>query len=85
VLFRSLKDKLESFNWFVIEIDGHNIEELISACDMAKSVTQRPTVIITHTIPGEGVKFMENRYEWHGRIPTKAEAVKAKEELSSLI
>lgn len=81
----SLRDKLESFNWFVIEIDGHNIEEIISACNMAKSITQRPTVIITHTIPGEGVKFMENRYEWHGKIPTKAEAKKAKEELSSII
>jgi len=81
----NLKDKLESFNWFVIEIDGHNIEEIISACNMAKSVTQRPTVIIAHTIPGEGVKFMENKYEWHGRTPTKAQAIKAKEELSSLI
>ncbi len=81
----SLRDKLESFNWFVIEIDGHNIEEIISACNMAKSITQRPTVIITHTIPGEGVKLMENRYEWHGKIPTKAQARRAKEELSSII
>ncbi len=81
----NLKDKLESFNWFVIEIDGHNIEEIISACKMAKSITQRPTVIIAHTIPGEGVKFMENKYQWHGKVPSKIEAKEAKEELSSII
>jgi len=81
----SLKSKLESFNWFVLEIDGHNIEEIVNACNMAKSVTQRPTVIIAHTIPGEGVKFMENKFEWHGRIPTKKEAKEAKEELRSII
>ncbi|NMB91787.1 transketolase [candidate division WWE3 bacterium] len=80
-----LKDKLESFNWFVIEIDGHNIQEIISACRMAKSVNQRPTAIIAHTIPGEGVKFMENKYEWHGKIPTRSQARQAKEELSSII
>ncbi|MBW6441564.1 transketolase [Patescibacteria group bacterium] len=81
----NLKDKLESFNWYVIEIDGHNIEEIISACKMAKSITQRPTVIIAHTIPGEGVDFMENKYQWHGRVPTKKEAVEAKEKLNSII
>jgi len=80
-----LKDKLESFNWFVIEINGHNIQEIISACRMAKSVNQRPTAIIAHTIPGEGVKFMENKYEWHGKIPTRSQARQAKEELSSII
>jgi len=81
----NLKSKLESFNWYVLEIDGHNIEEIVNACNMAKSVTQRPTVIIAHTIPGEGVKFMENKFEWHGRIPTKKEAKEAKEELRSII
>jgi len=81
----NLRDKLESFNWYVIEIDGHNIEEIISACKMANSITQRPTAIIAHTIPGEGVKFIENKYQWHGRVPNKKEAIKAKEELRSII
>lgn len=81
----NLRDKLESFNWFVIEIDGHNIEEIVSACKMAKSINQRPTAIIAHTIPGEGVGFMENRYQWHGRAPSKKEALMAREELRSLI
>lgn len=80
-----LKDKLESFNWFVIEINGHSIEEIISACNMAKSINQRPTVIIAHTIPGEGVDFMENKYQWHGKVPNKSEAQEAKEKLSSII
>jgi len=80
----NLKEKLESFNWFVIEIDGHNIEEIISACNMAKTISQRPSVIIAHTIPGEGVKFMEYKFEWHGKIPDKKEAEKALEELRSL-
>ena len=38
---------------------------------MAKSITQRPTVIIAHTIPGEGVGFMKNKYQWHGKVPNK--------------
>ncbi len=81
----NLKDKLESFNWFVIEINGHSIEEIISACKMAKSITQRPTAIIAHTIPGEGIEFMENNYKWHGKVPNKKEAIAAKEELQSII
>ena len=81
----NLKDKLESFNWFVIEINGHSIEEIISACKMAKSITQRPTAIIAHTIPGEGIEFMENNYKWHGKVPSKKEAIAAKEELRSII
>ena len=80
-----LKEKLESFNWFVVEINGHSIEEIISACKMAKSITQRPTAIIAHTIPGEGIEFMENNYKWHGKVPNKKEAIAAKEELQSII
>ena len=81
----NLKNKLESFNWHVLEVGGHNIEEIINACNMAKSITQRPTVIIAHTTPGEGVGFMENNYQWHGKVPNNKESVQAKEELSSII
>jgi transketolase len=79
-----LRAKLEAFNWFVLEIDGHNIEEIISACKMAVSVSQRPTAIIAHTIPGKGVSFMENKFEWHGKPPTKIQARKAVKELKTL-
>jgi len=80
----SLRDKLEAFNWFVLEIDGHNMEEIINACNMAKAVAQRPTAIIAHTIPGKGVDFMENRFEWHGRPPNKKEAAEALKQLRTM-
>lgn len=80
----NLHHKLESFNWYVIEIDGHNTLEIINACNLAKSVTQRPTAIIAHTIPGKGVDFMEKKYQWHGKIPNTEEAHKALQELRTL-
>ena len=62
----NLKVKYEAFNWHVLEVDGHNIREIIDACNEAKAIYERPTVIIAHTIPGKGVDFMENRFEFHG-------------------
>lgn len=64
-----LKAKWESFGWHVLEIDGHNIESIIDACAMARSVADRPTVIIAHTIPGKDVGYMEYDYRWHGMPP----------------
>ncbi len=78
-----LREKYEAFNWNVLEIDGHNIEEIIDACSQAKAVHQKPTLIIAHTIPGKGVSFMENKYEWHGKAPDKEEARKALKELKA--
>ena len=80
----NLRDKLEAFNWFVLEIDGHNMEEIINACNMAKAVAQRPTAIIAHTIPGKGVDFMENKFEWHGKPPNKKEAAEALKQLRTM-
>ncbi|MEK7478300.1 MAG: transketolase [Patescibacteria group bacterium] len=79
-----LKEKFESFKWHVIEIDGHNIEQFIDATNEAKAIHDKPTMIIAHTIPGKGVSFMENDYTWHGKPPTKEEAVKALNELRTL-
>lgn len=79
-----LRDKLESFNWYVIEVDGHNIEEIINACNMAKAVAQRPTAIIAHTIPGKGVDFMQYQFDWHGKTPNQQEAKTALKQLRSL-
>ncbi len=61
--------KWEAFNWHVIEIDGHNLRDIISACDEAKAIVEKPVVIIAHTIPGKGVDFMEYDYRWHGMSP----------------
>ncbi|MEX2054227.1 MAG: transketolase [Candidatus Colwellbacteria bacterium] len=79
-----LKEKYEAFNWNVIEIDGHNFEQIISAFNEAKAITYQPTLIIAHTIPGKGVSFMEGKYEWHGKPPTKEEEQKALKELRTL-
>lgn len=72
-----LREKLESFNWHVIEIDGHNFEEIVNACNMAKAIVERPVAIIAHTIPGKDVEFMEYKFEWHGKPPSKDEAKNA--------
>jgi transketolase len=61
-----LAAKWTAFGWHVIEIDGHNMQAIISACSLAKAIVERPTVIIAHTIPGKGVDFMEYDYHWHG-------------------
>lgn len=73
--------KWKAFGWHVIEIDGHNIKSVIDAVDMAKAVTNRPTVIIAYTIPGKGVDFMEYDYKWHGVAPNAEQAEKALAEL----
>jgi transketolase len=79
-----LIDKYKAFNWHVLDIDGHNIEEIIDATNHARAVYERPTVIICHTIPGKGVSFMEGLPEWHGKPPSKDQAKKALHELRTL-
>ncbi|MCF7843325.1 transketolase [Candidatus Gracilibacteria bacterium] len=80
----SLKDKLESFNFHVVEIDGHNFKDIVQAVGMAKSTLDRPTVIIAHTIPGKGVTAFEGDYRWHGKAPSIEEGKSALKELRSL-
>jgi len=79
-----LKGKWESFGWHVQEIDGNNIESVIDACSMARSITNRPSVIIAHTIPGKGVPFMEYDYHWHGMPPNSEQAKEALKKLRTL-
>ena len=61
--------KWQAFGWHVIEIDGHNIEQIVTACGEAKAIFERPVVIIAHTIPGKGVDYMERDPVWHGMPP----------------
>ncbi len=79
----NLRAKYEAFNWHVLEIDGHNMQEIIDSFNEAKAIFEKPTMIIAHTIPGKGVSFMENKYEWHGKPPNKEEAKLALEELKA--
>lgn len=76
-----LVDKWQAFGWHTIEIDGHNMRQILEACDEAKTIKNKPTIIIAHTIKGKGVSFMENVVDFHGRAPTKEEAEKALREL----
>jgi len=80
----SLKDKLESFNWHVQEIDGHNIAGIVAALEHAQSIFHQPSVIILNTIPGKGVDFMENKVEWHGKPPNDVDAIEALKNLKSV-
>ena len=79
-----LSDKWKSFGWHVLQVDGNNVENFIDACQMARAVTEQPTVIIAYTIPGKGVDFMENDYHWHGKAPNKEEAERALRQLEVL-
>ena len=80
----SLSDKWRTWNWHVIEIDGHNIEEIADAFETAKAIFGKPTVIIAHTIAGKGVPEFERDYRWHGKPPNKEEGEMAIKELRTL-
>ncbi len=79
-----LAKKYESFGWQVFEVDGNNIRTFVDIVREAIAIHEKPTVIIAHTIPGKGVDFMENKFEWHGKPPNADEAKKAISELRTL-
>ena len=78
-----LQDKFEAFNWHATTIDGHSIDEFLTAVDTAWNTPARPSVIIARTVPGKGVSFMEAKYEWHGIAPSREQAEEALAELST--
>jgi len=77
----SLVDKWKSFNFAILEIDGHNIRQVLEALDMAKEIHSQPTVIIAHTTKGKGISFMENKAKWHGLAPDNQQYAQAIVEL----
>jgi len=79
-----LKAKWEAFGWYVIDIDGNNIEAIIDACAMGRAIVEKPIMIIAHTVPGMGVDFMEYDFHWHGAPPNHEEAKKALHDLRTL-
>lgn len=79
-----LKEKFASFNWQVLEVNGHDFNDVNNAVEEAKAEFNKPTVIIAHTIPGKGVDFIERKYEWHGKPPTPKEGEEALRELRTL-
>jgi len=74
--------KFEAFGWNVIEVNGHDINQVIDSLKQAQSVKGKPTMIIAHTIKGKGVSFMENTAEFHGKAPNPEQLEKALKELA---
>lgn len=80
----NLVHKWTSFNWDVHEVDGENFKEINNAIEKAKDKKDKPSVIIAHTTPGNGVKMFENNYHWHGSVPNKEQGIQALNELEEL-
>jgi transketolase len=78
-----MADKWRAFNWATLQIDGHNVRQILEALDEAAHIHDRPTVIIAHTTKGKGCSFMEGQSKWHGRAPSDGELACALEELSN--
>jgi transketolase len=78
-----LRDALEAFGWRVREIDGHDPEAIVAACEQARGAAGagRPTAILATTVKGRGLSFTEGRFEWHSRVVTADEAAAARREL----
>ena len=76
-----IDEKFKSFGFQIINIDGHDIEEIIKAFEVAKNVKGKPTCIIAKTIKGKGVSFMENKAEWHGKAPSEEQYIQAMKEI----
>ena len=73
--------KIESFGFEVININGHDMNEILSAFNKARENKGKPTAIIAKTIKGKGIKFMENQVGWHGKSPNEEQYKNALEEL----
>ncbi len=73
--------KWQAFGWHTLDIDGHDLDQIMSACQEAEKIKGKPTIIVARTIKGKGVSFMENNVAFHGKAPTREEAERALKEL----
>lgn len=78
-----LDDKLKAFGWNVVEIDGHDLNQIVDALEQSKT-SDKPFAIIANTVKGKGVSFMENNAGWHGKAPSDEQLEQALEELSAV-
>lgn len=76
-----IAERWRAFGWHVLEIDGHDMEEILGALDKASRVSGKPTMIIAHTVKGKGVSYMEGTLSFHGKAPSKDEVSKAHTEI----
>lgn len=79
-----LRQKYEAFNWHVLEINGHNFEEIVNAYETAQAIYEKPVVIIAHNIAGKGVDFMEFSYPWHSKTFKPEEVTESLNQLRTL-
>ena len=80
-----LAAKWEAFGWHTQEIDGHDLTQICQAFDIAKAVSNKPTMIIAHTVKGKGISFMEDDNNWHYRTPNAEELAAALAELQEVV
>jgi transketolase len=73
--------KWEAFGWHVVEIDGHDMAQVVSALEASRAVAGQPAMIVAHTVKGKGVSFMENNPLWHGTAPDDRQAARALAEI----
>ncbi|MBQ9902106.1 MAG: transketolase [Clostridia bacterium] len=78
-----IPEKFQAFGWNTVEIDGHDFDQIESAVAQAKSVPDKPTAVIMHTVKGKGVSFMEHQVGWHGVAPNAEQYENAMNELKA--
>jgi transketolase len=78
-----LADKFRAFGWAVAEIDGHDMQQIVGALTNLPSAHGKPTAIIAHTVKGKGVRFMEDKLEWHYKSPNTEQMIAANDELEA--
>ena len=76
-----LADKWRAFGWTVVEVNGHNMRDVLTALHTAKTM-RKPTTILMRTVKGKGVSFMEDESKWHGAAPSDEELIKAISEIN---
>jgi transketolase len=78
-----IPEKWRAFGWHVLEIDGHDYDQIVPAMEQAKATKGRPTCIVAHTVKGKGISFMEGDYNWHAKVPNQDELARAFAELDA--
>ena len=81
---KPIDDKFRSFGFEIIKINGHDIEEIKNAFEVAKNVKGKPVCIIASTVKGKGVKFMENQVDWHGKAPNEEQYLEAIKDINGM-
>lgn len=77
----SITKKFTAFGWYVVEIDGHDFDQIFGAFNIFEKVTEKPMLVIANTVKGKGVSFMEDQCKWHSQVISESDYRKAMEEL----